>query len=106
MELQNHISTSILEMPDKLEGLKQIQSFLGKLNYARNFNPNLGQITRPLYNKSKQIRERRFNNEDIKVVQKIKDTVRKIKLLELPPHNAYLIIESDGKIRGWGGVLY
>ena len=54
MELQNHISTSILEIPDKLEGLKQIQSLLGKLNYARNFIPNLSQIAGPLCNKTKQ----------------------------------------------------
>ncbi|KAH7658023.1 Ribonuclease H protein [Dioscorea alata] len=92
-------------MPDKLEGLKQIQSFLGKLNYARNFIPNLSKLTGPLYNKTKQNGERKFNNEDIKLIQKIKQTVSNIKPLELPPPNYYLIIETDGRIGGWGAVL-
>ena len=52
IELQNHISISILEMADKSEGLKQIQSFLWKLNYARNFIHNLSQLAGPLYNKT------------------------------------------------------
>lgn len=68
-------------MASKLKGLTQIKSFLGKLYYARNLN----QLVRPLYNKTKQTRERRFNNEDIKLVQKIKNGVWKIKPLELPP---------------------
>lgn len=40
-----------------------------------------------------------------KLVQKIKDVVRKLKPLELPPHNTYLIIESYGRIGGWKAVL-
>lgn len=46
-----------------------------------------------------------FNNEDTKLVQKIKDVVRKIKPFELPPANAYLVITLDGWIGGWGVVL-
>ena len=61
----------MLEMPDKLEVLKQIQSHLGKLNYARNFIPNLSQLAGPLHNDTKQIGERRFNNEGINLVQKL-----------------------------------
>lgn len=60
IELHKHISTSILEIPDKLDGLKQIQSFLGKLNYARNFISNLSQLAWPLYNKTKQTGERKL----------------------------------------------
>ncbi|KAH7674058.1 Ribonuclease H protein [Dioscorea alata] len=92
-------------MLDKLEGLKQIQSFLGKLNYTRKFIPNLSKLAGPLYNKTEQNGERKFNTEDIKLVQKLKQIVSNIKLLELPPPNSYLIIEIDGHIRGWGAVL-
>ena len=86
-------------MPDKLRSLKQIQSFLGKLNYARNFIPNLSQLVRPLYNKSKRTSERHFNAEDIKLVQQIKDKIRNLKPSELPSPVSYLIIESDGRLR-------
>ena len=71
----------------------------------RNFIPNLSQMARPLYNNTKPTGEHRFNNEDIKLVQKIKNIVRKIKPLELPSPNAYLIIESNGRIGGRGAVL-
>lgn len=54
-------------MCDKLKCLKQIQYFLGKLNYARHFIPNHSQLAGP-YNKTKQTRERRFNNKNIKLV--------------------------------------
>ena len=91
-------------MLDQLEGLKQIQ-FLGKLNYARHLIPNLSQMAGPLYNKTKQSGECIFNNEDIKSVKKFKDIVRKIKPLELPPPNAYLVIKSNGRIGGWSAVL-
>lgn len=55
-------------MPVKLKSLKQIQSFLEKPNYTRNFTPNLNKLVRLLYNKTNHTRERRFHNEDIKLV--------------------------------------
>lgn len=67
IELQRHIANSMLKMCDKLKCLKQIRYFLGKLNYARHFIPNHSQLAGP-YNKTKQTRERRFNNKNIKLV--------------------------------------
>lgn len=84
VELHKHISANILEIPNKLEGLTQIKSFLRKLNYARNFISNLSQLAGSLYSKTKQPGEWRFNNEDIKLAQKINDIVRKINLLNYP----------------------
>lgn len=71
----------------------------------KKFIPKLSHLVGPLYNKTKQTGERRFNNEDIKLVQKIKDAIRILKPLELPPQHSYLIIEFDCIIRGWGVVL-
>lgn len=39
-----------LEFPDKLENLKQIQQFLGLVNYARSFIKDLGKIAGPCKN--------------------------------------------------------
>ena len=37
IKTQPHISTKILDFPDKLEDTKELQKFLGLLNYARPF---------------------------------------------------------------------
>lgn len=103
-ELQPHISQKIIELPDKLDNKKKIQAFLGLVNYARKFIPNLAKLVGPLYGKISKNGEA-FNSEDIKLVQKIKDEVKKIKPLELPLTTDYIIIECDGCKNGWGAVL-
>ena len=39
--LQPHIATSLKEFPDKLSGAKQIQQFLGIVNYMFDFIPKI-----------------------------------------------------------------
>ena len=51
INLQPHIVTKILGFPDKIEEIKELQKFLGLLNYSRKFIPNLSILVRPLYNK-------------------------------------------------------
>lgn len=50
IKLQPHIAQMALEFPDKLENLKQIQQFLGLVNYARSFIKDLGKIAGPCKN--------------------------------------------------------
>ena len=105
IELQPHISIKILEFPEKFENLKQIQAFLGLVNYARKFIPNLSKLVGPLYGKTTNNGQRHFNIEDIKLVKQIKEAVKNIKPLELPLSTDYIIIETDGCKTGWGAVL-
>lgn len=106
IQLQPHIVKKILEYPDQnLETLKGLQGFLGILNYARNYIPNLSRYTRPLYNKCSLKGERKFNRQDWEQVKKIKSIVRNLPPLQLPPEQSYLIIEVDGSLDGWGGIL-
>lgn len=49
--LQPRIVLKILNLPCKIEDLKDLQRFLGLLNYNRKFIPNLNILVRPLYNK-------------------------------------------------------
>ena len=72
--MQDHIVQKINNFPDKLEDLKILQSFLGLLNYARPYIKNLSRLAGPLYSKTKNTGQRYFNQEDIKLVQKIKKT--------------------------------
>ncbi|MCF8704118.1 reverse transcriptase family protein, partial [Corynebacterium sp. MC-02] len=52
IKLQPHIAKKVLEMPDKLDKTKDLQKFLGLVNYARNFIKDLGKIAGPLYSKT------------------------------------------------------
>jgi len=49
IKLQPHIVKKVLDMPDKLDKTKDLQKFLGILNYARNFIKDLGKVAGPLY---------------------------------------------------------
>ncbi|AXS67831.1 ORF3 [Dioscorea nummularia-associated virus] len=106
VQLQPHILKNILEFPeDQLETLKGLQKFLGILNYARNYIPNLSKYTRIFYNKCSSKGERKFNSQDWKMVRKIKEVITKLPPLILPKPQSYIIIETDGSLEGWGGIL-
>lgn len=106
IKLQEHIVKKILEYPEQeLETLKGLQRFLGILNYARNYIPNLGKHTGPLYNKCSINGERKFNKQDWNSIKEIRKCITKLPDLDLPPPDAYIIIETDGSLTGWGGIL-
>ena len=105
VKLQEHIVQKINNFPDKLEDLKTLQSFLGLLNYARPYIKNLSQLAGPLYSKTKITGQKYFNQEDIKLVQKIKELVKNLPTLHLPLESEYKIIQTDASQIGWGGIL-
>ncbi|KAF3772019.1 hypothetical protein EJ110_NYTH58966 [Nymphaea thermarum] len=49
-----------------------LRSWLGILNYARNFIPNLGKLLAPLYRKTRPTGEKKFNQQDRRVGTKMK----------------------------------
>ena len=87
-----------------MEDIKTLRAFLGLLNYARNFIKDLGKYTTPLYNKTSLIGQRKFNTEDIKLVQKIKEMVNNFSYLSLPLDSDYLVKECDGCEQGWRAI--
>ncbi|KAG2621016.1 hypothetical protein PVAP13_3NG192263, partial [Panicum virgatum] len=84
---------------------KNLQEFLGIVNYARNYIENLAKLSGPLYAKLRKNGQKYFNSEDIKFVNAIKDKVRNLKPLELPQDDYYFIIETDASKIGWGAIL-
>ena len=106
VKLQEHIVQKINNFPDKLEDLKTLQSFLGLLNYARPYIKNLSQLAGPLYSKTKITGQKYFNQEDIKLVQKIKELVKNLPTLHLPLESEYKLIQTDASQIGWGGILF
>ena len=62
------------------------------LNYARNFIPDLGRKIAVLHSKTSKTGQKYFNSEDIKLVQKIKEEITKLKPLTLPLDDSCFII--------------
>nr|GEU57344.1 ORFIII-like polyprotein [Tanacetum cinerariifolium] len=84
---------------------KGLRSFLGILNYARNHIPKLGILLRPLYGKTNAHGDKRMKSSDYELVRKIKEQVQNLPDLEIPPENAYIILETNGCMDGWGGII-
>ncbi|GJY54516.1 hypothetical protein Tco_0446180 [Tanacetum coccineum] len=106
IKLQPHIIKKIVNFnEEELKTKKGLRSFLGILNYARNHIPKLGILLRPLYEKTNAHGDKRLKPSNYELVRKIKGQVQNLPDLEIPPENAYIILETDGCMEGWGGIV-
>ncbi|GJU56683.1 Orf y, partial [Tanacetum coccineum] len=106
IKLQPHIIKKIVNFnEEELKTKKGLRSFLGILNYAQNHIPKLGILLRPLNEKTNAHGDKRLKSSDYKLVRKIKEQVQNLPDLEIPPENAYIILETDGCMEGWGGIV-
>ncbi|GKB52227.1 hypothetical protein Tco_0902980, partial [Tanacetum coccineum] len=90
---------------EELKTKKGLRSFLGILNYARNHIPKRRILLRPLYEKTNAHRDKRLKPFDYELVRKIKEHVQNLPDLEILPENAYIILETDRCMEGWGGIV-
>nr|GFC11873.1 ORFIII-like polyprotein [Tanacetum cinerariifolium] len=106
IKLQPHIIKKIVNFNEKeLKTKKGLRSFLGILNYARTHIPKLGILLRPLYEKTNAHGDKRMKPSDYKLFRKIKEQVQNLPDFEIPPEDAYIILETDGCMEGWGGIV-
>nr|GEV23630.1 putative reverse transcriptase domain-containing protein [Tanacetum cinerariifolium] len=106
IKLQPHIIKNIVNFnEEELKTKKGLRSFLGILNYARNHILKLGILLRPLYEKTNAHRDKRMKSFDYELIRKIKEQVQNLPDLEIPPENAYIILETNGCMKGWGGIV-
>lgn len=105
IKLQPHIIKKIVDFKeDAMKDKKGLRSWLGILNYARAYIPNLGTLLGPLYSKTRTHGDKRMKDSDWKIVRQIKEKVQNRPDLDLPPAQCYIILESDGCMEGWGGI--
>ncbi|KAG6533821.1 hypothetical protein ZIOFF_007699 [Zingiber officinale] len=105
IRLQPHIIQKILETKsESLTEIRALRRWLGILNYARAYIPNLGKTLGPLYSKTSVKGERRMNTQDWKIIEQIKQQVQNLPDLEIPPPDAIILLETDGCMEGWGGI--
>ncbi|GKC19027.1 Orf y [Tanacetum coccineum] len=106
IKLQPHIIKKIVNFnEEELKTKKGLRSFLRILNYARNHIPKLGILLRPIYEKPNAHGDKRLKPSDYELVKKIKEQVQNLPDLEIPPENAYIILETNGCMEGWGGIV-
>ncbi|KAG6489415.1 hypothetical protein ZIOFF_050684 [Zingiber officinale] len=75
-KLQPHIIKKIVSFNEEdLATKKGLKSWLGILNYARNYIPNLGKLLSPLYGKTSNTGEKQMNQQDWDLVKLIKEKV-------------------------------
>ncbi|KAJ3697529.1 hypothetical protein LUZ61_001234 [Rhynchospora tenuis] len=105
IKLQPHIIKKIISFDEaKLREKSGLRSWLGILNYARSYIPKLGTLLGPLYSKTSEHGDKRLKPSDYEIIRKIKVAVQNLPDLEIPPEHAYIILETDGCMEGWGGV--
>ncbi|GJY54512.1 Orf y [Tanacetum coccineum] len=105
-KLQPHVIKKIVNFnEEELKTKKGLRSFLGILNYARNHIPKLGILLRPLYKKTDAHGDKRVKSSDYELVRKLKEQVQNLPYFEIPPESAYIILETDGCMEGWGGIV-
>ncbi|CAL5431783.1 unnamed protein product [Camellia sinensis] len=105
IKLQPHIVTKVAQFPEEtLKETKGLRSWLGLLNYARQYIKDLGRMLSPLYSKVSPNGEKRLNAQDWELIHKIKAKIQKLPDLSIPPAQCSIILETDGCMEGWGGI--
>ena len=92
------------KFPDEIKDRKQLQRFLGCLNYVSDIFPKLCQLCAPLY---KRLRKNPspWTNEHSKIVQQVKIHVKSLPFLGIPNPHVFMIVETDALDIGYGGTL-
>ena len=94
IELQNHILENIKDFPEKLTDRKQLQRFLGILNYAEGFIKNLADLRKPLRRLTSEKEKFMFTNEHENQIRFIKTQCINLPKLKLPLDNDNLICKT------------
>jgi len=92
------------KFPDEIKDRRQLQRFLGCLNYVSDFFPKLRQTCAPLY---KRLRKNPspWTDAHSQIVRQIKMHVKSLPCLGIPNPYAFMIVETDASDIGYGGIL-
>ncbi|GJU89818.1 reverse transcriptase [Tanacetum coccineum] len=107
ISLTNNTQEKLKLFPDKLEDRKQIQRFLGCLNYIaeQGFLKNLAKERKLLQKKISEKIRWEWTPADTQLVQHIKTTVQYLPELYNPETRDFLIVETDASDDTWAGCL-
>ena len=92
------------KFPDEIKHKKQLQCFLGSLNYVSNFIRDLSQLCAPFRQKLKKNLVP-WNEDHTKIVKIVKSKVKTLPCLALANPEAFKIVETDASNIGFCGIL-
>ena len=92
------------KFPDEIKDKKQLQRFLGSLNYVLDFLKDISHLCALLRQRLKK-NQVPWNEEHIKIVKTVKSRVMTLPCLALPNLEAFKIVETDASNIGYGGIL-
>lgn len=95
---------AIISMPEP-KSKKELQRYLGMVNYLRSFIPNLAEKTEPLRQLLKNDIEFVWNNVHTKTVNNLKNILTSTPVLAVFDENKKIIIQTDASKSGIGCVL-
>lgn len=98
-----HLVENLAQFPDENLSRKEIQSFLGIVNYIRDFLPQAAKYTSPL---SKMLKKTAppWGQEQTTAVQRLKELCKKPPPLKIPS-TGKRILQTDASDDYWGAVL-
>ena len=100
---QPHIAEELLNFPDEKFTVKQIQQFLGILNYIRDFIPNAAKYTSQL---SKLLKKNPppWGSAQTEAVRHLKKIAQNPPALKIPGEGKR-ILQTDASDQFWGAIL-
>ena len=81
--------------PKEIERRKQLERFIGCLNYTSDFIKDLAKLRKPLQQKLKKEVSWSQTTSDSKIVQNLKKMCKNLPVLNLPNERECLILETD-----------
>lgn len=105
IQLQDHISTKIKNFKETLENKKEVQQFLGIINYASDYIKDLPKLRKPLQDLIKKNRIFEWTKEHTNIIKLLKTKVENLPKLRLPKDTDQLELFTDASDIGWGAVL-
>ena len=102
--LQPHIAVSLGEFPDKLTSTKQIQQFLGLVNYMSDFIPKVSRYRNCLAQLLKKTPPE-WNSIHTEAVQQLKRLAEKLHPLQIP-RTRKQILQTNTSDEYWAATLF
>lgn len=105
--LQKHILEKLVLFPDKIENRKQLQRFLGNLNYIsdQGFLKDLAKYRKDLQKKISEKVPWKWTSKDTQQVQVLKTLCQRLPELYNAKESDLLIIATDASNGYWGAVM-
>ena len=102
--LQPHITSSLAEFPDKLTNAKQIQQFLGIVNYMSDFIPKISRY-RNCFAQLLKKSPPEWNSAHTEAVQQLKRLSEKLPPLQIPGPGKW-ILQTNASDEYWAAALF